>query len=65
MDGVKMTKITPDALIGARVIEVDREYDHIVHIVLEDSDGRLVELCATHDFDLNLQEDGDAWIEVL
>lgn len=54
--------ITPEALVGAVVIEVDQKDDCIYHIVLEHPDGRIVELVANHSFEC---DDADCWIEVL
>jgi hypothetical protein len=54
--------ITPEALVGAVVIEVDCDGEHIHHIVLERPSGVLVELVANHSFEC---DDADCWIEVL
>ena len=57
----RMSRITPDELIGAVVEEVDT-YDECINCVkLRLSDGRSVDLVPSSELDA----DGDAWIEVL
>ena len=58
-----MSEPTPEAIIGASVIEVDQKDDCIYHIVLEHPDGRIVELVANDDYDV--VPDADSWMEVL
>ena len=58
--GEQMT-ITPEALVGAVVIEVDCDGEHIHHIVLERPSGVLVELVANRDIEV----DGVPWMEVM
>ena len=55
--------ITPEALVGAVVIEADCDGEHIHHIVLERPSGVLVELVANHSFECD--DDADCWIEAL
>ena len=55
--------ITPEAIIGASVIEVESDGDCIYHIVLEQPNGVLVELEAKHAYECD--PDADCWIEVL
>lgn len=50
-------------LVGATIVEVDRDGEHIHHIVLEQPDGVLVELVANDDYDV--VPDADSWMEVL
>lgn len=59
-----MTNITPEALIGAVVTEVDAEDDCIYEIKLRLSDGRYVELYGMHEY-VELWGSRDAWMEVL
>ena len=59
-----MSEPTPEAIIGAAVIEVDQKDDCIYHIVLEHPDGRIVELVGRHEHD-DEWGSNDAWIEVL
>lgn len=58
-----MSEPTPEAIIGASVIEVDQKDECIYHIVLEHPDGRIVELEAKHAYECD--PDADCWIEVL
>lgn len=53
--------ITPEAIIGASVIEVESDGDCIYHIVLEQPNGVLVELVANRDIEV----DGVPWMEVM
>lgn len=56
-----MSEPTPEAIMGASVIEVESDGDCIYHIVLEHPDGRIVELVANRDIEV----DGVPWMEVM
>lgn len=59
---IRMSKITPDLLIGAVVEEVDADGECIQCIHLKPSDGRYVDVVAYCD---NEDDGSNAWMEVM